>query len=448
MKNRILLLFMLAVSAASAQNNDSVPDKTALKFNISRDGSRYFQVTFLNQVWLRWNESNSGTVRFSQPAPSTFDIGLRRTRIQMFGQITDRAFIYFQFGQNNFNNAYNLSSNRKYAAFFHDAVCEYRVSRGNQLKVGAGLTVLNGLSRFSQPSVGTIMTLDVPVFLQTTVDQTDQFDRRPSVYVRGQLGRLDYRLYLADPFPVNSNGATAPAISVNSSFVNAASATNGFEKQYGGYLSFNLLEKESHITPYMAGTYLGKKRIWNVAVGSIYQKNATWRLKADGVDTAYSDMLHVGVETFVDMPVHGAASAVNICAAYYYTGYGKNYMRYNGIMNPATGSSATSLVQPAAYGNAFPMFGTGTVAYFQAGALFKTGKTGLMPFISGEFADYEALQHKGMLVCDAGVSWLISGHSAKLSLDYQNRPQFTLQEGIVRENARRSCIILQYQISF
>jgi hypothetical protein len=28
----------------------SVPDKQALKFNISADGSHYFQVTFLNQA--------------------------------------------------------------------------------------------------------------------------------------------------------------------------------------------------------------------------------------------------------------------------------------------------------------------------------------------------------------------------------------------------------------
>src|SRR5436190_6386791 len=152
----------------------TTPDKQALKFNISADGSRYFQVTFLNQAWVRFNESNPGTTQFSKNAPSTFDIGLRRTRIQMFGQITDRTFLYFQFGQNNFNSAYNSTSNRKIAPFFHDALCEFKVSKGNQLKVGTGLTVMNGLSRFSQPSVSSIMTLDLPVFLQYSVDQIDQ----------------------------------------------------------------------------------------------------------------------------------------------------------------------------------------------------------------------------------------------------------------------------------
>jgi hypothetical protein len=55
-------------------------DKNALKFNLNDDGSHYFQATFLNQTWLRFNESNPGTTTFGKITPSTFDIGLRRTR--------------------------------------------------------------------------------------------------------------------------------------------------------------------------------------------------------------------------------------------------------------------------------------------------------------------------------------------------------------------------------
>ena len=140
-------------------------DKEVLKFNLCEDGSRYFQVTFLNQTWLRYNQSNKGTAVLGNETQETFDIGLRRTRIQLFGQITPQVFLYFQFGQNNFNYAFNAAGgNRKLAAFFHDAVCEYKISHNNALKIGGGLTITNGLSRFSQPSIGTIMTLDVPVF--------------------------------------------------------------------------------------------------------------------------------------------------------------------------------------------------------------------------------------------------------------------------------------------
>lgn len=474
---RILLIYIIIIFGLScfAQKADSVialppkKDNNALKFNLNDEGSHYFQVTFTNQTWARFSQSNDSTTLFNKDAPSTFDIGLRRTRIQMFGQITDRTFIYFQFGQNNFNNVYNYTSspaNRKIAAFFHDALCEFKVSKGNQLKLGGGLTVMNGLSRFSQPSVGTIMTLDVPVFLQYSVDQIDQFDRRLALYARGQVGKLDYRAYVANPFPVNSSGSTPPALSKNANFVNNTVYTGslngkapGISNQYGGYLAYNFFDSESHTTPYMTGTYLGVKKIWNVAVGGVYQKNATWYL-AQGIDngpytdTTFANMVHLGLETFLDMPLNKEnGTAVNFFAGYYNTDYGHNYLRYNGLMNPATGSTAkTTLVQSNAYGNAIPMFGTGSVAYTQIGYLMSKKLLGdkngqLMPFASAQFADYNALSNHGMLMWDIGLNWLIKGHSSKLSVDYQNRPTYNLDANKVAQlGARKSCFIVQYQL--
>jgi hypothetical protein len=46
-----------------------------------------------------------------------FDLGLRRTRIQMMGQITDRNLFIFSIGQNNFNAQTNLNGNRKLPLF-------------------------------------------------------------------------------------------------------------------------------------------------------------------------------------------------------------------------------------------------------------------------------------------------------------------------------------------
>ncbi len=474
MKNlKLALSAMLITYSVLGQQNDTLKkelpkpaEKSALKFNINADGSHYFQAVFLNQTWARFNESNDGTTLFNKTSPNTFDIGLRRTRVQLFGQITDKTFIYFQFGQNNFNNAANYTStpsNRKIAAFFHDALCEYKVSKGNQLKIGGGLTVLNGLSRFSQPSVGSIMTLDVPVFLQYSVDQIDQFDRRLAIYARGQIKQLDYRFYVSNPFPVSSNGATPPTLGKNATFVNTNVFTNGhgpgINNQYGGYLAYNFFENETHTTPYMSGTYLGTKKVWNIAVGGVYQKAATWYLKPDSAgaykDTTYSDMLHLSIETFLDMPLNKEkGSAVNFFAGYYNTNYGHKYLRYNGIMNPGTASTATNMVQSSAFGNALPMFGTGQVAYAQFGFLLPKKLLGeghgqLMPYVSGQWADYSALQHKGMLLFDVGLNWLIKGHNSKISIDYQNRPTYYVNTNSdVTVGSRKSCVILQYQIMF
>ncbi|MFM7429181.1 MAG: hypothetical protein ACKO1F_04700 [Flammeovirgaceae bacterium] len=38
---------------------------------------------------------------------------------------------------------------------------------------------------------------------------------------------------------------------------------------------WNFFDKESHVTPYMTGTYLGKKKVLNLEAGIISQKNAT-----------------------------------------------------------------------------------------------------------------------------------------------------------------------------
>ncbi|PBQ34632.1 hypothetical protein CNR22_23590 [Sphingobacteriaceae bacterium] len=472
----IIITFIVFNTVLYGQQADTVkktaPDKSGLKFNISADGSRYFQVVFLNQVWLRYNESNPGTTRFSKATPETFDIGLRRTRVQMYGQITDRAFVYFQFGQNNFNSTAQYSAagtgNRKIAAFFHDALAEYKISKGNQLKLGGGLTVLNGLSRFSQPSVGSILSLDVPVFLQYTVDQTDQFDRRLAVYARGQAGKFDYRIYLSNPFPINTNGSIPPPIGRNATFVNTGAIANGsgpgVNNQFGGYFAYNFLDNENHTTPYMQGTYLGSKRVWNIAVGGVYQKNATWNLEANKTgtytDTVYNNMLHFSVETFLDMPLNKEkGTMISAFAGYYNTNYGTKYLRYNGIMNPATGaltSALPTMVQASSYGNAVPMFGTGQVAYAQIGFMLPKSLLGekngqLMPYLTSTYADYTALQNKASVILDAGINWFMNGHRSKISLDYQSRPTFytnATNKDIVSTGPRKSSVTLQYQIMF
>jgi hypothetical protein len=424
-----------------------LPAQKPLRFDLSEDGRQYFQVTFLNQTWLRLNRSNPGTLADGVARDHTFDIGLRRTRIQMFGQVYPRVFLYFQFGQNNFNPQFAVGGNRKVAAFFHDAVCEYDTDGKGLLKLGAGLTIANGLSRFSQPSIGTIMTMDVPVFIQSTVDQTDGFSRKLSVYARGQWKRFDYRFILSDPFPITSSGAAPAPFAPQATF-----SRQGRSLQYQGWLAWQFFDHEPHTTPYMTGTYLGKRKVWNVAVGAISQPDATWRAGAAG-DTLFDNMLHWAVESYLDMPLDPEkGSAVSAYAGFFSTNYGKDYLRFNGIMNPANATAATDAVggSGSTYGNALPMFGTGRVVYLQAGWLLPRirGLRGqLMPYASATLARYDRLGDLPVRTWNAGINWLLAGHGAKLSLDLQNRPTFTEGQGIAGKGPRRNQVVLQYQIS-
>jgi hypothetical protein len=313
------------------------------------------------------------------------------------------------------------------------------------------------------------MTLDVPVFLQYSVDQIDQFDRRLAVYARGQVGKFDYRAYVSNPFPVNTNGLAAAPISSAATFVNptgfVAGSGPGINNQFGGYLAYNFFENEGHTTPYMTGTYLGSKKVFNVALGGVYQKAATWRLAKDAngayKDTTFDNMMHFSFETFLDMPLNKEkGTAISAFGGYYNTNYGKNYLRYNGIMNPATGllpasaGSGTTAIG-GSQGNSIPMFGTGQVAYAQLGFLLPKSLLGekngqLMPYVSGQYADYEALHNKGMLMLDIGFNWLVNGHKSKISLDYQNRPTYynSVKENTVNTGPRKGSVTVQYQVFF
>jgi len=455
---KVLFCILFASSVALAQVKPSDDNtKSDIRYNFNESGSHYVKFTFTNQAWFRFNESNSGTTVLGDPKSNTFDIGLRRTRIQIFGQITDRIFFYTQYGMNNFNKVtafpgYNTSgtpSNRKIAAFFHDALGEYEVQRKgtNFIRFGGGLTVVNGLSRFSQPSIGTIMTMDVPVFAQATVDQTDQFSRKLSVYSRGQIGKLNYRVDVADPFPVETNGAAPPVLGVNSVF-----AQRKHHKQFQGLLIYNIFDTEDNTTPgYMTGTYLGKRKVLNIEAGIISQKNASWR--KEGIDTLYSNMTLWSVAGFMDMPLNKEkGTAVSAYLGYFDTNYGKGYLRYNGIMNPATGTIQPISGAGGTQGNAYPMFGTGSVIYAQAGYKFQDGLLGsqgtLMPYASLQRSDYDRLKDP-LNVYNLGVNWLMKGHSGKVSLNYENRSVYrsSTVSAELESYTRRGSWVLQYQIS-
>lgn len=447
MQNKYILLIVLftAVVITPGLYAQNAPIEE-LRLKLNDDGSHYLKWTFLNQVWLRYNDSNPGTTVMGDPAANTFDIGLRRTRIQFYGQLTDHVFFYTQFGQNNFNFLSQNAGNRKLMVFFHDALAEYKVWKSNDwLKLGGGLTIANGLSRFSQPSVSSIMTIDVPVFAQATVDQTDEFSRKLSVYARGQLGKFDYRVVLSDPFPITTNGAALPPIGPAATF-----SQTGHHKQYQGFFMYNFFDTESNVTPYMTGTYLGKKKVFNLEAGFITQKNAMWTSPDNGVTTDFHNMNLWSVALYYDAPVNTEkGTALSAYAGFFDLDYGPDYLRYNGIMNPANGIVNGPL--SGSQGNAFPMFGTGKVIYAQVGYLLRKdllGEVGtLMPYASLMSGNYDRLSDQ-MNVFDVGVNWLIKGHNSKITLDYQNRPVYETSGTDLVKSTNKGQVVLQYQVFF
>lgn len=411
----------------------------ALKFNLNEDGSQYVKAIFFNQVWVRYNQNNPGTTINGHPESATFDIGLRRTRFQFYGQLSEHIFFYTHFGTNNLH--YNAT--RKQGLFFHDAFAQLKVA-GDYLYIGAGLSGWNGLSRYASPSTGTLFGLDAPLYQQVTIDVNDQFFRKFSVHAKGRLGKIDYRFALTKPMSIDRSIEQSTSISSNALF-----SAKPPEPQLQGYVKYQFLEKESNDTPYSVGTYLGKKNVFNIGAGFIYQQNAMWHTENNGIDTVYSDLGLFAVDIFYDHKLNAEKeNAITAYASFNVHDYGKKYVRNVGVMNPANGTNENGTFNGA--GNAFPMMGTGTTIYVQPGYLFKKGLLGkmgtLQPYVAVQYSQFDLLKDP-MLMYEGGFNWLIKGHGTKISFNYQNRPVFEQNNsGDWIVTKRRGMFVTQFQI--
>lgn len=427
-----LSLFFISISFSTvAQDNE-------LRFKLNEDGSQYVKATFLNQTWIRWTQNNPGTLVDGYAQDNTFDIGLRRTRIQLFGKISDRVFFYTQIGQNNLS----YIGERKQGIFFHDALGEIELAK-DKLSIGAGLTGWVGFLRYSSPSIGSILSMDAPLYQQSTNDINDQFVRKYSIYAKGKLGKLDYRFGLSKPMSIEQSTVQNSVIGPNSLFSNEPP-----KLQTQGYFKYEFLETESNLTPYNTGSYLGKKNVFNVGAGFIFQKDAMWHTENNGATVIRENLALFGIDVYYDKVLDPAKNtALTAYTAISSNDYGKNNVRNLGVMNPASGGGTSF----NGSGNSFPINGTGTLSYFQLGYLMKSELLGslgtLQPYVASQLADLDLLSDT-MVMYEFGVNWLIKGHDAKISLNHQSRPVFNLNSANeLVSSDRKGMTVIQLQVA-
>ncbi|MDX1908400.1 MAG: hypothetical protein SF053_15290 [Bacteroidia bacterium] len=392
------------------------------------------KLTLINQIWVRSQGYNPGSTRYGYPMQSGSDIGIRRYRVQFFGQLTDRVFIYSQFGENNFNSL----SDRKLGFFVHDAAGEYMIVH-KKLSLGAGLTAWGGFARFCSPAVGSILGVDAPLFLQSTNDVTDQFLRKLGIYAKGKLGKLDYRIAVSDPMAFQRAAGYSPSPQAVSNF-----SSKPAHKQWSGYFQYQFLDQESNQTPYLAGTYHGKKTVFNLGAGMEYQPQAMWHLDT-GADTVDSDLLQVAADVYYDAPIGSKGQALSLYGVIAYFDFGPGYLRNLAVMNPVNGTTRSDVLNGS--GNGFPAYGTGLSAYAQAGYKLRDnliGHTTFMPYVTLQHARYDRLT-RPMDFTDMGINWLLTSHTSKLTAAWQYRPIYDAG-GTLSDH--KNALILQYQTFF
>jgi hypothetical protein len=446
---KLTTLAVLLMNTFTFKSHAQLQDKKfkdGLKIYLSDDSIKYIKATGLAQIWMRYNDNNPGSTIYGTPKNETFDVGLRRVRYQIMSQVSKKVFFYTQIGINSVNSL----SARKTGIFFHDVTGEYSVYK-NYFTIGTGLSGWNGTARFSSSGVATILGMDLPVVQETTNDISDQFVRKLGIYAKGKIIGFDYRLSVSNPFPVQ-NAITAvaslPATENNVAYF----STNAPKLHYQGYVMWQFFDKESNQLPYMAGSYLGKKRVLNIGAGFAFEKDAMW-YRNSNQDTVLTPLQQFGIDVFFDSYLDkNKQNAITAYISFLNYDFGPNYIRNAGAMNTANGVNGNASFNGP--GNAFPLIGTGQVVFGQIGYLFRKDLLKsygtLQPYFSILYANYEKLKDP-VLVYDLGLNWIMGESNSKISLDYQSRPIFNSDlNGNISDSKseRRGQLVLQYQLAF
>lgn len=424
MSRTLSLALALAAGGVFAQGTSEYGN--GLRWNLNAEGDRYIRAITWAQVWTRVIENNPHTTVDGVDSPWTTDVGLRRVRLLLYGQVFPRVLILTHLGINNqtFNNA------RKPGFFVHEAVVQFEAVK-DVLSIGAGLHYQNGVSRMTSASTLNFLMMDAPIVNWPTIDGNDQFARNLGLYAKGQLSRLDYRLALNRPFTVTGEPA-AGTTGYNP-------RANTLEGQF--YVSMQFLDRESNVLPYTVGTYLGSKRVFNLGAGAQFQPQGMLRVSADGVEKTPFNLLLTGVDAFLDLPFEGKG-ALTTYVAWYHSEFGPNYVRNVGIMNVGAGGAGIF----NGGGNAAPIIGTGDSLVAEAGYLLPWQPGGLrfQPYAGVQTSFFAALGGP-MVVSDVGFNLYVFGHHGKVTFNWKSRPIFTTPAGLERpvETARRNELIVQ-----
>ncbi|WP_136480123.1 porin [Cognatitamlana onchidii] len=412
--NTLFLLLLFAPIILTGQNKDGF--KPTFKWNV------------FGQIWARYSDLNEGSLIYDEPTTEFFDISIRRLRIPISSQITPRVFAYAIFGGNNYN-----FKQKTFTLEVLDLYVEYKFARF--LEAGFGKSGWQGLNRWNIRSAITLMGLDSPLFTLNTVEKNDDLGRLFGAWVKGQVGKFDYRLAFNRPFAVTN----IPDGEVNF-------ANNKPRVKTSTYVKYQMFEHESNKSAYQTGTYLQTKKVFNFGAGYQFQPKAMSDGDASLPETTFYDMEHWAVDSFLNLPLAND-DAITAYLGYYDYGFGKDYIRNVGANNPTTGGG-TDFNGP---GVAFPMIGTGTSWYMQFGYAFKQTevlKTAMIiqPNIAIQHSNWDALEDK-MTVFDFTTNFLINGsHSNKISLGYQYRPIFDAVT--LKQKDYKGMAVLQYQIGF
>ena len=428
----VVLVLMFLSTNLYCQDAPVNPLEKGFVYNLTDDGKYSIKLGTSMEFWSRYTQLNPGTKDFTgKEIKNDFDFVLRRVTSSTAIKL-DR-FTFFSMiglGTQTFSASVSPYTSSKPAVYIYDIFGSYEFIP-LYLRVGYGLSLYRGLSRYSSASATRTIGADVPMLSAPDVISTEQTARHLGIFATGNAGILSYRMIFGKPFVVN--GTNRPAYGKNK----AADVPNS-NFSYEGYFAFQFLDKENNAMPFVAGCYLGKKRMFNIGAGFYYHPNSTQSIGDNG-DTVSHNKLHLAVDIFLDLPVaNGGALTIYTCAYKY--NYGPKYNLSGGTAN------VYSPISPAGAGVSEPGFGTGNAISTQVAWLFPKvfGKTGkIQLYYEGDYRFYKAYNDPA-LHHNFGINYFILGHQLKFTLQEELRPY--MKNGSLDSN--KALTILKSQVYF
>lgn len=456
MRTNFLILLLLVITginsfsqehpATSDNNLAAKAAKQGLKVKLNEKGSSFVKFGLGMQFWYRNGEMNPGTVNQNTQESITHysDFALRRLRLSALVNFESKYYLYTQFGLTSQNNT---NSNHR-GMFFHDFWGKIRLAPKTYF--GAGLHMWNGLSRLSNVSYGSIMTLDNPTFNFPNVNVSDEFVRQYGIFLQGQLGGFDYSFSLNQPIlPKESSSLFNDQEIAEKENVGVAYNRYHSNFSYKGYVSYSFFEQEKvATTPFKSMSYFGKKgRFLNLGVGFQYTPEASGILNDQGAVDQHQQ-LGLAADLWYEQPLPNE-SALNLYSAYYNYDYGDNYLRTVGVMNGFAAADPAGNVAAQGPGISQYYMGTGQIYYLNLGytvpgSPFNTQHK-MVPFYAMSYKDFEGLgeashQH------DLGVHYLILQNAVKISAQYSTRPVYDAETMKVSDHKGWFIMQLQFKI--
>ncbi len=415
----VLLIFVLVYVYPQGKGDIVVPRTDnkykPLTLKLSKDGSKYIRFLLWGQFWLTGNKNTDGNF---QVTPM-----LRRARFLTYAQISPRFLILMHFGVNglspkNMDPLGNRSNGPQ--LFIHGLWMEYAVVQ-KYLYIGGGLHYWNGISRITSQSTLGFMTLDNYRRAWATLGLSDQYARHLGIYAKGMIGGFAYRVAVNSPIVNSLDVSKIPEnVEVWTGQV-LYTGRKEFETKaswaYQGYFEYQILDKESDKLPYRAGTYLGKKKVFNIGAGFFKHPNGTVTYNTDGTLTGHNVSIYA-FDVFYDTPL--GTGGLTAYGAWYSFDYGPDYT----------------------YGQTY---GTGNSILLQAGYLFPhfSDKVSLQFYTAFNTANFTAYDNPGNAI-RTGLNLFLNGQHAKITLEYDTtQDQFNNE---VSKPVRRNSVILQAQI--